>query len=197
MLNCQWDASVRILHLLWTPPTGHRLHSRTLGVKILPPHLASGHCQEHPDKLSYLWCLWQRLCTGDSKKKESYKRKASALWSTKNLDYVIWRWSEYAPLFSNWPQKNLSYYLILSFILSYLIKQILCYSLRLVCEGRTCLQRTLYQPSCQITPPGEALKLTVVPQKWDEFTPEPRAEATKHHNILQNVSRANNADYHS
>lgn len=59
-------------------------------------------------------------------------------------------------------------------------KQILCYSLRLIWEGRMCLQYTLYQRPCRITPPGEALKLTVVPPKWDGFTPQPRAEATKH-----------------
>lgn len=42
------------------------------------------------------------------------------------------------------------------------------------CVFSECFHRPS-QPWCRITPPGEALKLTVVLQKWEEFTPEPGA----------------------
>lgn len=121
LLNCQWDASVRILHHLWTPPTGRRLHSRTQGLKILPPH--SWHLASRSlSRASWQAELLVVPLTGSVHRGKQTGHGNAVRTSAKGkhlhdetLRTRTTRWSKYAPLFSNRPPKTLA--LILSCIL--------------------------------------------------------------------------------
>lgn len=58
--NFLWDASVRVLHCLWTPPTGHWFPSRTPRLRILPVPFSTP-CTRSLSRASryvaFLWCV--------------------------------------------------------------------------------------------------------------------------------------------